>query len=46
MFITRTKYEEEIRKAEKSGFKKAMEKRNVENSFDGLIKICGISLIK
>lgn len=36
MFITRTKYEKEIRKAEKRGFKKALEKKNVENSFDAL----------
>ena len=36
MFIKRTKYEKEIRKAEKRGFKKAMENRNVENSFDAL----------
>lgn len=36
MFITRTKYEKEIRKAEKRGAKKEMEKRSVERSFDEL----------
>lgn len=36
MFITRTKYEKEIRKAEKCGKKKALEKRNIENSFDAI----------
>lgn len=36
MFITRKKYEKEIRKAEKRGAKKEMEKRNVEHSFDAL----------
>lgn len=36
MFIKRTKYEKEIRKAEKRGFKKALEERNVENSFDAI----------
>lgn len=36
MFITRTKYEKEIRKAEKRGFKKALEKSRIENSFDAL----------
>lgn len=36
MFITRKRYEKEIRKAEKRGFEKASEKRNIENSFDAL----------
>lgn len=36
MFITRKKYEKEIRKAKKRGFEKAMKERNVENSFDAL----------
>lgn len=36
MFITRTKYEKEIRKAERCGFKKALEKSKIENSFDAL----------
>lgn len=36
MFITRTKYEKEIRKAEKRGFKKTLEKSRIENSFDAL----------
>lgn len=36
MFITRKRYEKEIRKAEKRGFEKALEKRNIENSFDAL----------
>lgn len=36
MFITRKRYEKEIRKAEKRGFEKAMKERNVENSFDAL----------
>lgn len=36
MFITRKRYEKEIRKAEKRGKKKALEKRNVENSFDAI----------
>lgn len=36
MFITRKKYEKEIRKAKKRGFEKAMKGRNVENSFDAL----------
>lgn len=38
MIIKRTKYEKEIRKAEKRGFKKALEKKNIENSFDALNK--------
>lgn len=36
MFILRKRYENEIKKAEKRGFKKALEKRNVENSIDAL----------
>ena len=36
MFITRKRYEKEIRKAEKRGKKKALEKRNIENSFDAI----------
>lgn len=36
MFITRKRYEKETRKAEKRGKKKALEKRNVENSFDAI----------
>lgn len=36
MFIKRTKYEKEIRKAEKRGSEKALEKRRIENSFDAL----------
>lgn len=36
MFITRKKYENEIIKAKKRGFEKAMKERNVENSFDAL----------
>lgn len=36
MFITRTKYEKKIRKAEKRGFEKALEKRRIENSFDAI----------
>lgn len=36
MFITRIKYEKEIREAEKRGFEKALEKRSIENSFDAL----------
>lgn len=36
MFITRKRYEKEIRKAEKRGKKKALEERNVENSFDAI----------
>ena len=36
MFITRTKYEKEIRKAEKRGAKKEMKKRDIEHSFDAL----------
>lgn len=36
MFITRKRYEKEIRKAEKRGFEKALDKRNIENSFDAL----------
>lgn len=36
MFITRTRYEKEIRKAEKRGKKKALEKRNIEISFDAI----------
>ena len=38
MFITRTKYEKEIRKAEKSGERREREKINVEHSFDVLNK--------
>lgn len=36
MFITRKRYEKEIGKAEKRGKKKALEKRNIENSFDAI----------
>lgn len=36
MFITRKKYEKEIRKAKKRGFEKAMKERNIGNSFDTL----------
>lgn len=36
MFITRTKYEKEIRKAEKRGERREREKINVEHSFDAL----------
>ena len=36
MFITRTRYENEIKKAEKRGKKKGLEKRRIENSFDAL----------
>ena len=38
MFITRKKYEKEIRKAKKRGFEKAMKERNIKNSFDALNK--------
>lgn len=36
MFITRTKYEKEIRKAKKRGERREREKINMENSFDSL----------
>lgn len=39
MFIKRTKYEKEIRKAEKRGFKNASEKRNAEESLNALNRI-------
>lgn len=38
MFITRTKYEKEIIKAEKRGERREREKINVEHSFDALNK--------
>ena len=36
MFITRKKYEKEIRKAEKRGAKEAYEKYSVQNNFDSI----------
>ena len=36
MFVTRTRYEKEIRKAEKRGERREREKINVEHSFDAL----------
>lgn len=36
MFITRTRYEKEIRKAEKRGERRELEKINVQHSFDAL----------